>query len=337
MAATARASAADDDARHWLRAELLCEASSLLKLPPESTFEPLRMPPDEIPIEPGSPFSAHGAFFLPVDNGREARQQSATLFQAGLCDIVHRFTLRQHLADELNSALVEYALHRECLADVALWEWSAREENVGLHGAEWVEAWLASGPDERQAGVRRTNVGGYQSQDDVFEPCAEDDDDEHERLWGCRQLHRICSAALDALDPAHKLYPMGEGLPLTRAVGEPHRASAWVNVNRRNAFNTMHIHDHGKWTAVYFAADGVGVGGARDEEEREGAQPSGEAGVATEAHATWAGNARRLVLRGGSQARVHTSADAVRDEASHCYMAVQPLPGTLWLLCVERS
>lgn len=212
----------------WLRLELLALESEFLKLPEESTFEPLHFGPTNEPIPAGSPFAAHVTYPLPCDHGTLAAQKHPAAIVPGLFDTVHCFTMRQHLATELNEALTEYALQRECLADVALFEWAAQKENAELRGQEWVDAWLKGGPDSYDVGVRKTNVGGYQSQGDLFD--ADGDDAEAvEKLWGCRQLHRVCSAAMHAL--GSDAYPHGEGAAPPRA-GEPHDSYAWLNVNR---------------------------------------------------------------------------------------------------------
>lgn len=78
-----------------------------------------------------------------------------------------------------------------------------------------------------------------------------------------------------------------------------HPACAWANVNRATDHNLLHVHHPQRWSAVYF----VRAGGADDEPP-----PSGH-----------------LVFRGGRQA---TSG---RTTCSHTYLAVPPIPGSLWL------
>ena len=75
-------------------------------------------------------------------------------------------------------------------------------------------------------------------------------------------------------------------------------ADAWVNVNRGNDLNFTDIHEPGLWSGVYFVqASGYGAGALH---------LSGH-----------------LVFRGGRKPYKPTT--------SHTYMAVAPIPGTLWL------
>ena len=99
----------------WLRLELLALESEFLKLPEESTFEPLRAGPTHQLISAGSPFAMHTTYPLPCDHGTLAAQKHPNAIVPGLYDTVHCFTMRPNLAVELNEALTEYALHRECL------------------------------------------------------------------------------------------------------------------------------------------------------------------------------------------------------------------------------
>ena len=313
----------------WLHLELLAEASSLLALPRESTFAALRTPPTEVRIEAGSPFCEHITYELPADQGTVLRRQYPVA--PGLVDTIHRFKLHPHLAIELNETLVEYALHKETLADVALMEWSSRQENVNLHGREWVDAWLEDKElqNHPDVGVRKTNVGGYQSRDDAFvvSQDASDDDDGTDRKWGCRQLHRVCSEAVDAIG-AKTCDAEGREAP---GIAGAHSASAWFNVNREGSFNTLHIHDVGYWSAVYFVQDGAprrasesdrGGGGGGQGGRQGGRQGVGqEVGQGDDAGAEHSaegepkaegGLARHLVLRGGAQP--HEAADLIGDE-----------------------
>lgn len=352
MPSVVEAAAARD---RWLREELLCAVSPLLALPSESTFEPLQATKTSVDVTQGSPFSAHMTLPLPCDHGTLASQQHPEAFALGLVDTLHCFTLRPDLAATLNESLAEFALHKESLAEIALLEWHARDENVGLSGQAWIDAWMAGGPMSYDAGVRKTNVGGYQSQADVFEASELDASSMSDRSWACRQLHRICSAAMDELGP-HQ-YPVGEGLPSPPSAADLHGASAWTNVNRSTSYNTLHIHDVGRWSAIYFVADGRGAGCGAGCGHGNGSCGSGDSGGAAD-RATASDGAgsdggadagkredaeserdslisisRHLILRGGTQvARASSEAVAKPDPASHCYMTVPPESGTLWLL-----
>ena len=124
----------------------------------------------------------------------------------------------------------------------------------------------------------------------------------------------------------------------------------------------MHIHDVGRWSAVYFVADGSGEGGGEggedggsgEEEGGEGGSGEGGSGDADAARGVGGGSmARHLVFRGGAQgscpvpSQPRCEGDTALEEvklagevngegeeappSSHCYLAVPPLPGTLWL------
>jgi len=345
---------------HWLQVELLAIGSTLLQIDEGSSFEPLWARPKAVPLLQGSPFSEHITLPLPCDHG--TRSSEAHPVAPGLVDTVHRFVLRPNLAQELNEELTDYALNKETLADIVLFEWSGREENMALKGSDWVDAWLKDGSkDSYDAGVRRTNVGGYQSHPDAFHDAKEGEDTEDVQ-WGCRQLHRICSEAVDAL--ASQCCTSEDGDASPHRPGDLHSASAWINVNRGDSFNTMHIHDVGLWSAVYFVADGEAG------EEREGEESTAEAGCASPSEEQ-AGNSpttdqtsprgrkgigKHLILRGGAQQPCTTAdehslvgtdkalaneskvpegwlglAEAPTGPASHCYLAVPPVPGTLWV------
>ena len=51
-------------------------------------------------------------------------------------------------------------------------------------------------------GELKSNWGGYQSSSTIFDGC--DDEGEHERLSGCRQLHAIASLAMERLGEAEE-------------------------------------------------------------------------------------------------------------------------------------
>jgi len=329
---------------HWLREELLSRYSELLKLPTDSTFAPLLTTPTIIPLASGSPFSSHETLPLPCDYQTRLATENPSAVAHGCVDLLHRFTLRPELAAELNPALTEWALFKESKADLALATWSAEEEHVDLKGKAWVDAWLAEGPSSYESGVRLTNVGGYQSQDDAFvdvtpaEGATTAEAEElSERQWGCRQLHRVCSMAMQVLG-SEQVYPDDAGGAPPHSGGQHAAARAWFNVNRGASFNTIHVHDMRRWSAVYFVADGMG--GAPD-------GSSGEAEAEAEAEAEESDPldaldtphtlgsrpphlSRHLIFRGGL-APPQPSGSASKVEASHCYVAAPPTPGTLWL------
>ena len=146
----------------------------------------------------------------------------------------------------------------------------------------------AAGPT---GGVSRSNLGGYQSKADLFVAGEEAESDR--LLSSGRVLHGIVSAAME------ELTAVSIGREPKPADG-PRDAYAWLNVNKQQDSNMMHIHDPAKWSAVYF----VSAGGASARAANAGGPLAG-----------------RLVFRGAR----------ISGTASHSYLAVPPEPGSLWL------
>ena len=325
----------------WVRAELLAADSDILAIPKGSTFEPLQAAPKFWPtglhLPPGKnpPFSSHISLPLPCEHGSLASEKRPV--PPGFVDDVHCFTLRPGLAGQLNASLQEFGLHKEALANAVLHEWGSRAENMNLSGGDWVDAWLVDGSkDTYEAGARRTNAGGYQSQKDVFQDKGEGGV-ECDRKWGCRLLRRICSEAMRELRPYDERMESQPG----RSHDEPHdasilNASAWINVNRGSNFNSMHVHDTDRWSAVYFVADGFGVDDrGQPRSASRSAAASGQPNIGLKLGPDLG---RHLVFRGGAQSLADAQAPQPAvgattgaDSASHCYLAVPPVCGTLWL------
>jgi hypothetical protein len=100
--------------------------------------------------------------------------------------------------------------------------------------------------------VSKTNQGGFQTYSDIFS--GQEGAARHRSFRPCRTMHAVMSAAMDELGPS--VYPDEHTRPRP---GEPHAAEGWANVNRPGLgdHNIMHIHDPGRWSAVYFVADGT--------------------------------------------------------------------------------
>ena len=163
-------------------------------------------------------------------------------------------------------------------------------------------------PDE---GVQRSNWGGYQSEPDVFVNEAEDPP--------LALLQQAANAALDEISPGKGSRGACESAMLWKLLRKCRAdiwvatadsgplfvpthvaADAWVNINRGNDVNFTHIHEPGLWSGVYFVqASDVGCGGGAK-------HLSGH-----------------LVFRGGRK--------PCKPTTSHTYMAVAPVPGSLWL------
>ena len=249
-----------------LRIALLATGSHSLSLPHWASFAPL-IGAGFVDTE-GATFVSHTTYMLPCDHSCSAARGPGRSKQ-GLADTIHRFELAESFAAPLNKSIRSASLEMEVAADAA----------VGDGG-----------------GQLKSNWGGYQSSTTIFEGC--EDEGEHQRLSGCRQLHALASLAMEVLGELEggsaglSHYPDQATRPLA---GELHSAYAWLNVNRSSDLNYMHVHDPLRWSGVYFVDAGATV------EESHGG---------------------RLLFRGGKQAHV---------DASHSFLAVPPTPGTLWI------
>lgn len=301
-----------------VRSALLAFDSGQLSLPEAATFEPLLPTGTDMPIlDPAAVeiFASHTTFEMPR-------------FGSDAVDVAHRFCLRDGGA-RLNQGLKKYALHLERYARRS----GAEPEHLisGVH--------MLPHPRDRSAsGVHISNRGGFQSYPDLFDyfdlldsvqasgqagrlargqektppPVANfvlnewgraafgQDDLDGRRF--CQELHRVAFAAIDDLQRARG---GGAGPPEANA-GQPgpvaivsHRANAWLNVNRADDVNLMHVHQQGRLSATYYVA------GKTSEHSLDG----------------------RLVFRTGARKRHKGEASP----ASHAYMSVPPVPGTLWL------
>lgn len=242
-------------------------------------------------------FTAHRSYRLPCD----ATDATLRRTHAGQSETLHCFTLNSSVAVSLNARLAALALDTE------------------------------RRPEE--GGVRKSNVGGFQSKANLFAP---HDDAKYDReLSSCRVLHGALTAAIeelrvasmeDARDDATPDVrsspidsferPLCEDQPLAESEDwlEANRAAhaelmrdyqcvAWLNVNREENFNKMHFHDPLRLSAVYFVSEGP-----RDPDSKS-------TSCAPDGH---------LLFRGGK--RLLSSA-----MPTHSFMAVPPVPGTLWV------
>ena len=160
---------------------------------------------------------------------------------------------------------------------------------------------LVAGPLS-DAGAFVTNRGGYQSYCDVFKSGSRRE---------CSALRHLVNIAMTELD-CESMY-VGDESFLRPGPGELHEAYAWINLNRTSHSNTLHEHDPERWSGVYFVSDGL------EPNAPNFADPHCES------------HSGRMIFRGGP-----TSSGAPN---SHSYMAVPPLPGSLWLFsgCVAHA
>ena len=211
-----------DHAEHpTVRAALLGTASLKLwnrcDLPPHTTFKQLEQPSTSVPVQCAI-FATHTCFALP--SGRLANKSNT----------LHRFELAEHVSAPLNAKLEAWVLGQERRA--------ALSTDEPGHGSD--------------AGVSKTNQGGFQTYSDIFS--GQEGAARHRSFRPCRTMHAVMSAAMDELGPS--VYPDEHTRPWP---GEPHAAEGWANVNRPGLgdHNIMHIHDPVRWSAVYFVADGT--------------------------------------------------------------------------------
>jgi len=257
--------------------ELIAPLSKTLSLPSSCAFEPLLPRRFDAPLSESaqSTFDSHATFRLPCDHQCAASRGRRVL---GMCDVVHTFTLRLSVSAPLNEQLGAWALHREQLAKAGTAAAVGKGEEFSVHKSNW---------------------GGYQSYEDVFEQ-RHDEPAIFERMACCRMLHRVATAAINEIEPsaASAVYAVADEAAACAAY-------AWVNVNRPADLNFLHVHDAGKWSGVYFVS--------------RGAPPAAEAPP----------TAGHLVFRGGMQKE--REGRAAEEATSHTYMAVPPTPGTFWL------
>ena len=183
---TAKTKMDRDDA--WLKRVLLAEKTRSLVLPESSRFEPLRPHATNVPTtDDGSEyFATHTTYQVPIDVGEHVRP-GQSLTNKKLVDVVHRFALRKSYSGPMNERLTRWGLRKEQLAKEC--------EGRLIHVAP------GRGSD---AGVNKTNVGGYQSFHDLFEPPNIDDEGPpSEAKLDSLRLHRMVSAALDAAQEEH--------------------------------------------------------------------------------------------------------------------------------------
>ena len=204
---------------------LLALGHGRLSLPAAATFTQLRLAGADVPVtaRASSHLKAHLVLSVPRPSGRA---EMASPLGSSSHVPLHRLTLHDHEAAPLNAELARFA----------------------------------SGLAQSQPGVGKTNLGGWQSADELFEgsPSA-----------CCAKLQAIASAALDEAQRHHqqtgalKEEEMKEELKEAleeEHCGAPtwHASHAWLNVNRSGDSNEMHMHDARRWSAVYFVAGRAG-------------------------------------------------------------------------------
>ena len=232
----------------------------------------------------------------------------------------------------MTEGLKRYALYKERNART-----SATRPDARNHGT------LPAPRDKSAAGVKISNEGGYQSYPDCFDyvdifPALppqgrtwaehKQHQEQHppaikpkielnaaglaefgeEDVWGRRHLHELHNVASVAVDAIYRSTPKappaeGEGAQGKKVAWgehEVHVANAWINVSRAKDTNIMHVHTEAKWSATYYVA-----ASPESKERLDG----------------------RLVFRAGPKRR----AGGQPATASHSFMTVPPVPGTLWL------
>mmetsp|Transcript_33033 Transcript_33033/g.107994 ORF Transcript_33033/g.107994 Transcript_33033/m.107994 type:complete len:322 (+) Transcript_33033:121-1086(+) len=258
-----------------------------MKLPDTSTFEPLLPQATNVRLSVAAQnsLSTHTTYELPCERERVGDPPRGLQ----LMDVVHRFTLRRCIASPLNESLLELAERKEQAA--------AECEMRLVH--------IPPGPGSN-AGVVKTNKGGYQSYPDLFEANSPN---------LCGELRDLVSVALTEV-VALELDARGHSTSyegdewLAPAPGELHEAYAWLNVNRGANWNAVHQHDVERWSAVYFVSDG---------EPNAPGFPCPESG--------------HMLFRCGPKGRpAHPATDLAQPSPfSHSYMSVAPTPGSLWI------
>ena len=309
--------ATEDPELHEL---LLSHKKRSLALPETTCFEPLRPVATNVPIlADDSFFATHTTYQVPID-GLHVRP-GQPLDCPGLVDTIHRFAVKRRIATPLCNRLTEWAMHKERRGKDA-------EGRLGLVKA-------GKGSD---AGVQKTNVGGYQSFHDLFDedPANEeanlfsaqangdagadgsgDEEDEEDEdasapEWlrrskrDCLLVRDIVSAAID--EAGGDSYP-GEAAAHRPPAGGRHASYGWLNVNRSADSNFMHTHQVDLWSAVFYVCEG---------EPNAPGFPSPCGG--------------HMIFRGGARPEGEGGPALAADGAPcRTYLAVPPSAGTLWL------
>ena len=281
-----------------LRLALLAADSGGLALSPTATFEPLLAVGTDVSlgVRASKLFASHTTYRLPREDGST--------------DTVHRFHMGSG-AEMLNNGLKRFALHREG---------KARESRAMPAQLKDGTSMTKMPPPGRRAdaGVSISNQGGYQSYPDLFDhadqlkhaPSAHasagwsgarefEDADLQGRRW-CHELHQIASVAVEDCEWEGQLKDHGEGKLKDHGNGIPRAAHAWLNINRADDVNLMHLHNAERYSGTYYVS----------------ASPS-SAQV----------DDGRMLLRAGPKRRI----DGASPPASHSYMTIPPVPGTFWL------
>jgi len=276
----------------WSTVSHLLAGRGSMMLPATSTFEPLLPRATNVMLSGAAAkkLSTHTTYELPCEYVGEPQ----------LFDVVHRFTVQRRVALPLNERLTKLA--------------ERKHQRAVSCEARLVHTPPGPGSD---AGVVKTNKGGYQSYHDLFEDSSPK---------ACRELRDLVSVALseivaleiDATGQASS-YP-GDEACLQPGLGELHASYAWLNVNRPSDWNAVHQHDVERWSAVYFVSDG---------EPNAPGFPCPESG-----HMIFRCGPKPLPLPaqlpGGMPAGIDASASSL-GACSHSYMAVAPLPGSMWI------
>lgn len=264
-----------------------------IALPATSSFEPLLPLATNVPLSAAAQntISTHTTYELPC----EYENEGIPIGDLQQVDVVHRFTLQRRVAAPLNERLVKLAEKKEQLA----------------LACEMSFAHIPPGPGS-YAGVVKTNKGGYQSYHDLFEDGSPK---------ACNELRHIVSVALTEIVEL-ELDTLGHGTSyadgeacLRPALGELHKAYAWVNVNRGADKNAVHQHDVDRWSAVYFVSDG---------------EPNAPG-------FPWPESGHMIFRCGPKQPPVQPQGSVDLEQLptlcpfSHSYMSVAPLPGSLWI------
>ena len=295
--------------RQRLHTALLAHDSGAHALNPSAAFEPL-LQGDGI-VQPLSSaaarlFSSHVTFSLPSTD------------DSSIHDAVHKFTLAADRSAKLNDGLRKFALSKERKAV------AARKVGVMQDQARNGQGALPHPKDRSLAGVLISNEGGFQSYPDLFDYAdlldqlpgaaarqtttvvlnewgrAEFDDENVKGRRHCQELHSMASAAIDELG-CLSIVSKNAGAVGTSSLMRPlHKANAWLNVNRADDTNLMHVHNSCRWSGTYYVA-----APPDSTEKLDG----------------------RLIFRAGCKRR----ADGQPSAASHSFMTVPPTPGSLWL------
>lgn len=286
-----------------------------------ASFEPLEPYEHHLALklqESQSLFASHSAFRVPTNTACASQRHLG----AGTFCTVHRLTVQPACAERLNRQLLQLALKmastEQCVSKSNIGGFQSTADLFTVHGereplpicrelhaivsAAVDELELVTLPTREQPLAQQTASDGSDDQAAAIRAAAQRFANATGSDRDCGDDHKeVDDGAVSLLDEARPF-----AWPWSSASAPPlayplllHDACAWMNVNRVNDSNLIHVHHPDRWSAVWFVSNG-GVEGS----------------PAPQGH---------LIFRGGPRS------SSRRCSCTNTYFACPPEPGMLWL------